>query len=125
MRKRLWALSVLFVPALVFAHHSFNATFNPREVVEIEGVLTKVIWRNPHVRLEVEVDGEVWDIETHSVSILSRMEVGPELIDVGEATYEADDVSDDQVFRLDATDAASAARHWPLMRTGCTVMFVI
>ena len=82
MRKRLWALSVLFVPALVFAHHSFNATFNPREVVEIEGVVTKVIWRNPHVRLEVEVDGEVWDIETHSVSILSRMEVGPELIDV-------------------------------------------
>ena len=84
MRKRLWALSVLFVPALVFAHHSFNATFNPREVVEIEGVVTKVIWRNPHVRLEVEVDGEVWDIETHSVSILSRMEVGPELIDVGD-----------------------------------------
>ena len=85
MRHRLVVLLVLAAPAISFAHHSFNATFDPGQVIEIEGTVTRVIWRNPHVRMRIDVGGEEWDIESHSVSILSRMEVGADVIQVGDA----------------------------------------
>jgi hypothetical protein len=38
------------------AHHS-RAEFNTREPIELEGEVVRVIWRNPHVGLEIRVDG--------------------------------------------------------------------
>lgn len=69
-----------------FAHHSFSATFDPSRVIEIEGRVTRVLWSNPHVRysIEAESDGAEWDIETHSVSILSRMGVASDVLRVGD-----------------------------------------
>jgi len=87
MKIRFAALLCLGTSAAAFAHHSFNATFDPGRVIEIEGRVTRVLWSNPHVRfsIEAESDGAEWNIETHSVSILSRMGVGSDVLQVGDA----------------------------------------
>jgi hypothetical protein len=63
--------------AAVQAHHSFAAEFLEDQTGTIEGVVTEVWFRNPHVRYYVEVkleDGstESWDVRTSSPTSLTR-----------------------------------------------------
>ena len=44
------------LPAL--AHHSFAAQYDETSVVTVTGKITKVIWKNPHVILNVDVTGD-------------------------------------------------------------------
>jgi hypothetical protein len=59
----------------VSAHHSFTAAYDSTKRVEIEGVVTEFVWRNPHsfVRIEVatkEGAKELWNLEWGSTSQL-------------------------------------------------------
>jgi len=47
-------------------------------------VVTEVQWRNPHVVFAVEVDGTSWEIEANSVSILRRMDLTRDAVQVGD-----------------------------------------
>ena len=81
------ALSLL--PALAAAHHSVAVWFDSSQRQEIEGVVTEVRWQNPHVLFFVRApnaDGEeaIWEIETLSVSGISRWGMSPELLNVGD-----------------------------------------
>ena len=58
----------LLLPSASLAHHSFAANFDLSKQIEIEGVIQSVVWRNPHVKLKVLVDGgtpdeQVWEVE--------------------------------------------------------------
>jgi len=87
---KLWAslafvLTLVFTPGAVFAHHAFAANFDVSDIVEIDGRIDSVIWRNPHVRLKVIVgegtdQEQLWDIETHSLSNLSRMDINRDVL---------------------------------------------
>ena len=33
-----------------FAHHSARITYDMDQVIEVEGEITRVMWRNPHLR---------------------------------------------------------------------------
>mgnify|MGYP006133791759 FL=1 len=79
-------LSVLFFyPVMSSAHHAFAGIFDMNTLSEIEGEITELLWRNPHVRFSIETDaGEIWDIETNSVSIIQRMDISSELLSVGD-----------------------------------------
>jgi hypothetical protein len=60
----------------VFAHHS-GAAFDPALRVNIEGVVTKIEWTNPHARLYVAVKDDSgaqvdWEFELPSVNRLVR-----------------------------------------------------
>ena len=71
MFAALVALALAAPPA--FAHHSSAAIYDRDAVVEAEGDITEIQWVNPHVRFKVkDTGGKVWDIESNSVSIVSR-----------------------------------------------------
>jgi len=78
---------VLTLP--VSAHHSPNVHFDRRDVVEIEGVLTDVEWRNPHIQLTVvtgDEDGRevAWQVEESNRNVQLRRGVTEDDYQVGE-----------------------------------------
>ena len=82
-------LGFLFVPGTIDAHHSVGATFDVSSIIEVEGNVTAIRWRNPHVSFTVGVSEdnggeELWEIESNSVSILRRMNVSSDVLRVGE-----------------------------------------
>lgn len=92
------------------AHHSFAATFDAETVSELEGEVLSVAWRNPHVLFTLEgtdADGEeaIYEIESHSLSIMRRMEISREALNVGDRIRVAGHPSrhaDDAMFVLNA-----------------------
>lgn len=78
------ACSLLILPGSpVNAHHS-SAPFYENREVEVEGEITEVLWQNPHIRFTLRGDdGRDWDIETTSVSILSRWGLDEDVVEVG------------------------------------------
>ncbi len=80
---------ILSLPGTIFSHHSVTSTFDVGNIVEMEGNIRAVQWRNPHVLFTVGVaEGNgaetLWRIETNSVSILRRMDVSSDVLRVGE-----------------------------------------
>ncbi len=77
---------VFLFPASSVAHHAFAGVFDMDNVTELKGEVIELLWRNPHVRFSVRnEEGEVWEIETNSVSILSRMDITSKLMSVGDS----------------------------------------
>ena len=59
------------------AHHAFAAEYDEKKPVTLTGIVTKVLWVNPHGWIYMDVkqpDGKVkhWTIETAGPSQLSR-----------------------------------------------------
>ncbi len=81
--------ALALLPPLAAAHHSVAVWFDSSQRQEIEGVVTEVRWQNPHVRFfmrapNAEGEETIWEVETFSVSGISRWGIGPELINVGD-----------------------------------------
>jgi hypothetical protein len=71
------------------AHHSFSTEFTDDVVHTIEGELTRVWWRNPHVRYEVTVANEdgtetVWELQTNATTSLVPIGWTRESLEVGD-----------------------------------------
>ncbi len=88
MRLTMTTAGVLVaLPAL--AHHSTLGIFDKEHIVEIEGVVTEALWRNPHASYKVEVtsdDGGTveWEVETGSISTLRLRGVDADMAHVGD-----------------------------------------
>jgi hypothetical protein len=85
------AVGLLFwvVPRIAGSHHSVGGFFDINQTVEIEGVVTATIWRNPHTVFEVDVDdpsGEVieWHVETGALGVLQVRGLDREFMRVGD-----------------------------------------
>jgi hypothetical protein len=47
--------SLLFLPAAGVAHHQLDAQFDTTKTITLTGAVERIDWRNPHVRLYLEV----------------------------------------------------------------------
>ena len=70
------------------SHHSWASIFDADGDIEIEGVVTKVLWRNPHVQFQVTTNQgtpseTVWTIESNAVARLTRMGVDEDVLPLG------------------------------------------
>lgn len=91
MKRATFLLASCFLlPSTSLAHHSFAANFDLSKQIEIEGVIQSVVWRNPHVKLKVLVDGgtadeQVWEVESHSLSNLRRQKIDRSVLVEGDS----------------------------------------
>ncbi|MDH3506957.1 MAG: DUF6152 family protein, partial [Gammaproteobacteria bacterium] len=89
-RLSLVAGIILFLAALpsqVSGHHS--VAFYSNEIIEISGELTRIDWRNPHIRLTLEVTNdrgasEAWRLEGSSIYNLARSGITADTFEVGQ-----------------------------------------
>ena len=89
----LLAVAVVFVAQPLRAHHGppVAPLYNTDGLLELDGEIVQVFWRNPHVRFKVRVsDGEVWELETEPVGMLARRGIGPELLKIGDSVSVAE-----------------------------------
>ena len=71
------------------AHHSFLGRFDRQTLAEIEGRIVDKVWRNPHAYFTLRVDGadgraEDWSLETSSISLMARLGVTSDMLEVGD-----------------------------------------
>ena len=72
----------------VLAHHSSTPFYDPEQRVEIEGTVTRFVFRNPHAFLYVDVVGangqtSEWQIELGAPVSLRRTGWTPDSVTVG------------------------------------------
>jgi len=89
MMPRVLFLSSVLLPITSFGHHNVAGRYDPQSVVEIEGVVTETVWRNPHVQITMLVtnetgEEEIWDMATTALSNMRRWQIDPDFIAVGE-----------------------------------------
>jgi hypothetical protein len=72
------------------AHHSFAAQFDANKPITLEGTVTKVEWRNPHIWVYLDVKGEngavtAWECEGGAPNALTRQGWGSKTLKLGTA----------------------------------------
>jgi Family of unknown function (DUF6152) len=90
-RKTLGILMVLVgfasMTALLSAHHS-RAMYDVEQLVSVEGVVTNVEWRNPHMWITLDVPGptgkpESWGFEGSGAASMVASGISPQILKVG------------------------------------------
>ncbi|MBH97049.1 MAG: hypothetical protein CMM56_01210 [Rhodospirillaceae bacterium] len=86
LKKTICILFCIFLtPLSGVSHHAFSGIFDMSNLIELEGQITRLLWRNPHVKFTMlDTNDQLWEIETNSVSILSRMNVSSDLLAEGD-----------------------------------------
>jgi len=80
--------NALLLPGLVFAHHSFFGRFDNSTHMELEGVVSRLHWENPHIHIFLNVtneDGSIteWDLESGSPTLMLRAGIPRDSLEEG------------------------------------------
>ena len=89
MRIFFFVLSFFACPSFLTAHHSVTAFFDRATIIEVEGTITEIFWRNPHVFLTLEVIGEGgvtenWELEAGTTNTLMRRGITSNSLGLGD-----------------------------------------
>jgi len=87
--RRVFFLGLLGFPIASGAHHAVAGNYDTESVIEVEGEVTDILWRNPHVQVSMRVidengSSQDWDMATTSLSNLRRWQMDPSFIEVGD-----------------------------------------
>lgn len=82
-------VGLLVLPVGASAHHAIAGNYDPATIIELEGEVTDVLWRNPHVQMSLRVIGENgeaqdWEMATTALSNMRRWQIDPSFIEVGD-----------------------------------------
>ena len=93
-------LPLYLLPTHVSAHHSVSAEYDTTKSNTIDGVVTRVWFRNPHVRYYITVVGSngeevLWNAHGHNVSYLSQIGWTKSTVKVGDKITMMGDASRD------------------------------
>jgi len=107
-------------PGAALAHHSF-AMYDTASVIEIEGELAEIRWRNPHVRFTLNVTDETgavvpWELESSSPGMLERMDVPQDVLRVGDPVRAAGNPATDGAPEMFATNLLLSSGREVLLR---------
>jgi hypothetical protein len=95
-------------PGVLLAHHS-TAEYDSATFVEAQGEVTKVLWQNPHVRLEISTqrfDGvaQLWLLEGQNPGDLDRARIPRDVIKLGDTVTFAGNPSTRRERRMYVTN---------------------
>ena len=82
-------LAVSLLAICASAHHASTGRYDPNTFGTIEGEITDIFWRNPHVRFLVSRTNasgqlEEWEVEFGSVNTVERLGVSRDVVAVGD-----------------------------------------
>jgi hypothetical protein len=90
MRRRVWfsiniAALALMASSWSLAHHSVTGQFDPKERLDLTGVISKIDWINPHIYVHLDVEDDTgatvtWRLETVPPAFLYRAQVAPDML---------------------------------------------
>ena len=80
-------LGIVSMTMVLSAHHS-QAMYEPEKLVSIEGVVTSVQWKSPHMWITLDVPSasgktETWDFEGAAAPPMVASGISPQLLKVG------------------------------------------
>ncbi len=83
------SFTLVCFPLLASAHHASGVAYDWNNITELEGEITAVFWRNPHVGISLRRVGEsgeeeVWDLEAAALNLVQRFGVSTDDIRVGD-----------------------------------------
>ena len=89
MRAVIAAISLACTAPVTSAHHAISGSYDANSIIEIEGEVTALLWRNPHVQISMRVIGpdgvaQNWAMATTSLSNMRRWQMDPNFIAVGD-----------------------------------------
>ena len=96
------ALGLLMAAMPVWAHHSFAAEYDSRQLITLKGVITAVDWTNPHMYVHIDVKDEGgkvtnWSLEGYPINTLKRTGFTRDLLKIGDeitiTAYKAKDAT--------------------------------
>jgi hypothetical protein len=58
---------LMLLACSAWAHHNMSASFDMNHLATLNGTLSKIDWRNPHIELFVDINGNPNQLETWSV----------------------------------------------------------
>jgi hypothetical protein len=77
MRRIVVAAGLLMLSTPLLAHHGTGASYHQDRTVQIKGVVTEFLWRNPHSALFIDVTegefkGKNYAVELNSPGVMTR-----------------------------------------------------
>jgi len=82
-------VGLCLLPLTSFGHHAAQVTYHTDQMIEVEGEITSLLWKNPHIRFTIkaaDAEGQtvLWNVESIPVTRLTRVGVSADLVDVGQ-----------------------------------------
>ena len=83
------ASAILAAPSVSTAHHSTAGFFDRDSKVEIEGIVARIQWRNPHTVFEIDVQDESgetvrWHVESGALGVLRAQGLTSDFVGEGD-----------------------------------------
>lgn len=83
------ASGLLATPTIATAHHSTAGFFDRNSKVEIEGIVARILWRNPHTLFEIDVQNESgdtvrWRVESGALGVLRAQGLTSDFVKEGD-----------------------------------------